>query len=144
MLCRRLARAVCLSLVSMLLCFLAIGCGGGKGYRLSGKATFKGQPIASGKIFFTPDLKSGSGPAGYADIKDGTYDTDWAGGHGVAGGPTTVRIEAIDPSYTPKEDKFGEKAAKQLFPPYQKNVDIPKQAGTMDFDVPDPKDAKKP
>jgi hypothetical protein len=42
----RPARAVLFGLL-LFLCCLALGCGG-KGYRVSGKVTFKGKPIPAG------------------------------------------------------------------------------------------------
>jgi ABC-type oligopeptide transport system substrate-binding subunit len=127
--------------LALICCFLA-GCGSDKGHRLSGKATFKGQPIAKGKIYFIPDTKAGnSGPTGFADITDGAYDTSSAGGRGIFGGPTIVRIEAVDPSQTDKTDKAGEVIMKQLFPTYETKADLPKSDSTKDFDV--PADAKR-
>ena len=49
----RARRLVLLSLGALAL--VALGCGDGKGYRLTGKVTFKGQPIPVGKIYFNPD-----------------------------------------------------------------------------------------
>lgn len=140
--CQRLARVVLFGIVPGLLCCLVLGCGG-KGYQVSGKVTFKGQPLPAGKIYFTPDASKGNkGPTGYADIKDGKYDTAATGGSGIVGGPMLVRIEGIDPSQIEKADKAGETVAKVLFPPYQTAVDLPKENTMKDFDV--PADALKP
>jgi hypothetical protein len=116
-------------------CWLAAGCGGGDGtHRLSGKVTFKGEPIATGKIYFLPDTTKGNtGPGGYADITDGRYDTDAAGGRRAVAGAAKVAIEAWEP--LPKTDKDSDITSKVLFPRYETTADLP-AGGTMDFDVP--------
>lgn len=132
-----LVRFTRFGLFPVFLCFLAIGCGGEKKYRISGKVTFKGASVSTGKIYFTPDVKKGGkGPAGYADIKDGNYDTSSVGGSGSIGGPVIVRIEGFTPSGPEKSDKGEEKTAKALFPAYETAIDLPKEVTTKDFDVP--------
>lgn len=65
-------------------------------FRISGEATFDGQPIPYGDVLFTPDgAKGNSGPQGIAQIRDGRYDTAAAGGKGIAGGPTVVRVTGL-------------------------------------------------
>jgi hypothetical protein len=128
------------STLAALICCLSLGCGG-TGHRVSGKVTFQGQPVPAGKIYFTPDSSKGnSGPAGYAEIRNGEYDTSSSGGRGVTGGPVIVSIEGFDPSAKPekadKEDKAGDVTAKQLFPKYEVAVELPKGSATKDFDVP--------
>jgi hypothetical protein len=138
---QRPARAVLLGLLP-LLCCLALGCGG-KGYRVSGKVTFKGQPVPTGKIYFIPDTKKGNkGATGYADIKDGAYDTSAAGGYGIVGGPMLIKIEGFEPLPPGKADKSGDITAKALFPTYQTSADLPNADSTKDFDV--PAEATKP
>ena len=120
-------------------CGLVIGCGGPTYHRLSGKVTFKGQPIPAGKIYFTPDgKKNNTGPTGYADITNGSYDTGAKGGQGMVGGPMVVRIEGFDPSAKPDEKAGppGEITTKSLFPSYETTVELPRSSGTKDFDVP--------
>jgi hypothetical protein len=114
---------------------LATGCGGGDGtHRLSGKVTFKGEPIATGKIYFLPDTTKGNtGPGGYADITDGRYDTDALGGRRAVAGAAKVAIEAWEP--LPKADKDSDVTTKVLFPRYETTADLP-AGGTKDFDVP--------
>ncbi|MBN9522675.1 hypothetical protein J0H58_29830 [bacterium] len=120
---------------------LAFGCGpGSKGYRVTGRVTFKGQPVPVGKIYFTPDASKGNtGPTGYADIKDGAYDTSVAGGMGFVGGPVVIEIEGFDPNAKAepdKNDKSGEVLIKSLFPRYDLAAELPKAASTKDVDVP--------
>ncbi|HYH69566.1 MAG TPA: hypothetical protein VD866_33025 [Urbifossiella sp.] len=123
-----------------ILAVFALGCGDGKGYRFQGKVTFKNQPIAAGKIYFNPDTSKGNtGPSGFADIKDGAYDTSATGGRGYGGGPTIIAIEGFDPSAKgakDKDDKSGETTIKALFPRYEFTMDLPKEGQTKDFDVP--------
>lgn len=114
---------------------LLSGCGSGdtgpKRYQLSGKAQFKGQPIPAGQIVFEPDSSKGnSGPQGAAEIRDGKFDTR-NGGRGTIGGPHRVRITGYDGV---SQDEMH--PAKQLFPEYKTTVDLPKQDGAHDFDVP--------
>ncbi len=122
------------------LVLLAVGCGGGSGYRVSGKVTFKGQPVPMGKIYFSPDTSKGNtGPTGYADIKDGAYDTGTPGGRGFGGGPVVIAIEGFDPNQlgrADKDDKSGEVLIKSLFPRYETTADLPKAVNTKDIDVP--------
>ena len=135
----RLAHAVRAGLTPILLllacCFVA-GCGGEKSYRVSGKVTFKGQPVPAGKIYFMPDgAKGNSGATGYANISDGTYDTS-NGGRGSIGGPMLVMIEGIDPNVKPDTKDDPEAEAKSLFPQYQIAEEMPMSNSTKDFDVP--------
>ncbi|MDY3561226.1 hypothetical protein R5W23_002488 [Gemmata sp. JC673] len=127
--------------VAAVACALAVGCGGDGTHRVSGTVTFKGQPVPVGKIYFTPDAtKGGSGPSGYADIKDGKYDTASAGGHGAPAGAVVISIEAFDPNAKPdkvdKSDTSGEVLIKSLFPRYEVQADLPASSSTKDVDVP--------
>jgi hypothetical protein len=86
-----------LSLVGLfVLALLTTGCGGDgvKRLELAGKATFGGEPIVFGTIEFVPDKDRGhSGPAGYARIEDGLYDTR-NDGQGVIQGAYKVIVTA--------------------------------------------------
>ncbi|QDU22450.1 hypothetical protein [Urbifossiella limnaea] len=128
------------SLPALALAVLVVGCGDGKGYRLQGKVTFKGQPVAAGRIYFSPDgSKGNSGASGFADIKAGVYDTSASGGRGFGGGPAIIAIEGYDPSAAGGKDKgdtSGEVTIKALFPRYEFTVDLAKESQTKDFDVP--------
>jgi len=100
---------------------------------VSGKVTFHGKPIPLGKIYFIPDgSKGNTGAAGYADIKDGEYDTKGQGGKGMIGGPMLVRIEGVDGVKIDEERPNGN----PLFPAYETQVDMPKSSTTKEFDVP--------
>lgn len=119
-------------------CCVVAGCGGQRGYRVSGKVTFQGKPVPAGKILFSPDATKGNtGPTGYADIKDGEYDTALPGGKGVVGGPMIVEITGNDPSA--KSDGSGPVepgTVKSLFPRYETKAELPKSETTKDFEVP--------
>jgi len=120
-----LATAACLGLT---------GCGESDGPRnnVSGKVTFAGKPVPIGRIYFDPDLKKkNNGLQGYAEIKDGVYDTSRTS-RGTTGGAVIVRIEAFDGVPADGESPNG----RPLFPHYQTAVDLPKGKTTMDFDVP--------
>src|SRR5438034_1345515 len=76
----------------------APGCAdpGPKSYPVSGAVTFDGRPIPYGEVIFTPDgAQKNSGPQGIAKIQDGRYDTRAAGGKGMAGGPTVIRVNGM-------------------------------------------------
>jgi hypothetical protein len=118
------------------------GCGSDEPdlYHLSGTVTFDGKPIPQGKIYFTPDSSKGNkGPAGYATIKDGKFDTKEEGGKGHVSGPMIVRIEGQDPQGAGQKDPkdtSGEEIVKSLFPAYSTEADLPKEDSTKEFAVP--------
>lgn len=127
-------------------CFLTCaGCGGAGGYDISGKVTFDGKPIPKGKIYFSPDAsKDNKGATGYADIKDGVYNTALPGGKKHVGGPMQVSIEGSDPSQKIEDPVNGEMTIKSLFPGYQTTADLDKKTSTKDFDVPASAAEQKP
>ena len=76
-----------------LLCSSLIGCGssvppGPARSKVTGKVSYKGQPVARGQIRFTPE----NGPFAQADIRDGKYEVDYKGG--VPVGPAKVEIDS--------------------------------------------------
>lgn len=123
-------------LAGCLLCFQS-GCGGGgtdgpARYGLSGTVTYDGKPVPFGQMIFSPDTAAGnSGPQGFAEIRDGKYQT--AEGKGTVGGPHVVQITGFgsDPA-TGSEDN----PVPPLFSEYQTKADLPKEDATMDFEVP--------
>ncbi|HLA84892.1 MAG TPA: hypothetical protein VJL29_08860 [Thermoguttaceae bacterium] len=112
--------------VMALLVGLAAGCGdrGPTRYRVSGTVTFQGKPVPLGAIQFTPDTSKGNrGPAAFAGIKNGRYDTA-ASGQGFVGGPQVVTVDAfdgviVDPDLLPS----GKPLLKNQ---YRKSFDLPK------------------
>lgn len=114
-------------------CVTGAGCGPGvdpgpERFDLSGKVTFKGSPLPAGKITFTPNgIK---GPAGFATIENGQYDTS-STGKGTVGGPHIVSIEGYDGKET-EAKPFGD----PIFAPHSEEMDLPKETTTKDFEVP--------
>jgi hypothetical protein len=112
-----------------------IGCGAGADdgparFRVSGKVTFNGKPVAAGTIYFEPHAEKGNrGPAGSAQIKNGQYDTN--NGKGVVGGPHLIMIDGYDGNAT-ADAPFG----KPIFVPHTVEEDLPKSDTTKDIDVP--------
>lgn len=130
------SRVVMFSLLgAVMLLGLTAGCGGGSGNRVSGKVTFKGQPVPAGKIYFAPDTAKGnSGPTGFADIKDGAYDTSANEGQGAPTGAVIISVDGFDP--TPPPGAEPDVTVTNLFTGYQKPVDLPAGGSVQDIDVP--------
>jgi hypothetical protein len=106
---------------------VVLGCGedGPKRFRVSGKATFNGEPIPYGDVLFTPDdAKKNSGPQGIANIRDGKFDTSAAGGKGYGGGPAVIRVTGLS----------GEGG--KLLCEYETRVELPQSDSTHDIEVP--------
>ncbi len=104
-----------------------LGCGDTepKRVRVSGKASFDGKPIVYGDVVITPDgAKKNNGPQGFANIRDGQFDTSAAGGKGYGGGPAVLRITGFD-------KQGGKLLCEQEF-----QVELPKSDSTHDIDVP--------
>ncbi len=107
------------------------GSGGPPRYELSGSVTYGGQPIPAGSVTLIPDGTAGnSGPAASIQIENGAFDSHkQKTGH--VGGPHVVRITALDGVVS---DEFPNGVP--LFPDYEIKVDLPKEDGTQNFDVP--------
>ncbi|MCA9118004.1 MAG: hypothetical protein KDA79_23190 [Planctomycetaceae bacterium] len=131
--------AVCFSSFTVLLALLLLpGCGsedtGPERYAASGTVTFRGEPLASGRITFAPDTEKGnSGPAGYTMIHDGKYDTDSAGSKSPVAGEHTVLITGYDQSSTGEGEP-----RPPLFQDYRTTARIDPEAERteLNFDVP--------
>jgi hypothetical protein len=118
----------------LLVCLVA-GCGSNGTHRVTGKVTFKGQPVPAGKVYFKPDSSKGNtGASGYADIKEGVYDTAAPGGRGIAGGPMVIAVEGIDPK--PPAGAGPDVTTTVLFARYETSADLPASDTTKDIDVP--------
>lgn len=115
-------------LVSLAFCTALMGCSQEeKLYRVAGMVTHNGKPIPKGVIHFDP---RSNGPAGFANIVDGKYDTAEKG-KGVRGGEYEIRINGFDGKEA-NEAPFGQ----ALFPEFTGTKDFPKQDSTYDLDVP--------
>ena len=106
---------------------LALGCSqdeGPKRFHLTGTVTFDGKPIPQGMIVFTPDLsKNNDGPQGVANIKDGRYDTQAAGGQDITGGPMAVSVTGLSADSRPLCQ-------------YDFSIELPLEKSTKDIAVP--------
>src|SRR5262249_27638724 len=122
------------SLLLAVLLGLAAGSSGPevKKVQVSGKVTFKGQPVPAGWISFQPDGSQGNPgkEVRLVMIKDGVYDSSQEkDASGVYPGPTIIRIAGFNGK---PEQLFYQ--GKQIFTPHELRETV--QAGTKDFDVP--------
>ena len=113
----------------MLALVLTAGCGKAqpKLSQLSGKVTFKGQPVPAGYINFQAE----AGPVKMVRIVNGTYDTATAKEPGIYPGKVVIRIAGFDGK---KLDYFPD--GKQIFNPYELHDTISEGTSTKDFEVP--------
>jgi hypothetical protein len=122
--------------IPLLIVFAAIGCSGSNGptrYDVSGRVHFQGQPVPAGRIVFEPDVAQGnSGPAGYATIQNGVYDTA-RDGMGVVGGPHVAAITGMDGRPLDEQPD-----GNPLFPVVRQPVNFPRAKHQHDFDLPAP------
>lgn len=121
-------------LIVCALVFFISGCGSGgpQTYHVSGTVTLDGRPVPAGSVLFEPDQSKGNkGPAGFAKIKDGKFDTR-TNGRGTLGGPHVVKIIALDG--IPAEEM---PEGTPLAPEYTTQVDLPKKSGhQLEFNIP--------
>ena len=138
----RLHVRACWSIVlfAVLIPWLLSGCGGPSGpatYDLSGNVTLDGKPVPGGQIVFEPDRTAGnSGSQGFAEIRDGKYDTTT--GRGTVGGAHIVRISGHEGGPAGGASEAGsetEGSVTALFSDFQTKADLPKEPSTMDFEV---------
>jgi hypothetical protein len=99
--------------------------------QLSGKVTFKGQPVPAGWISFTPE--AGKGSVRVCQIKDGAYDSSQSGDPpGINPGKNQVKIAGFDGKKIPF---WGQ--GKQIFNPIDLEYDVTVGTATKDFEVPE-------
>lgn len=113
---------------------MGLGCGGETGparFPITGKVTFAGQPVKFGTIQFDPD-KGNDGPQGFAEIRDGVFDTA-KGGQGAIRGKIVAKINGYEsaPASANSEDPVP-----TLFVNYQVHFEMTDKPMTKDFDVP--------
>jgi hypothetical protein len=116
---------------------LAAGCGpkGVDRYDLTGAVTFRGQPVPKGYLIFQPDTaKQNRGPGSKAGLFNGRYET--MAGQGHVGGPHIVSIVGTDGIEFDQGNGIMNPMGKPLFPEYTVEVDLPKESGSFDFEVP--------
>jgi hypothetical protein len=102
--------------------------------QLSGKVTFKGQPVPAGFISFAPDVAEGNlGEMRVLQIKDGVYDSSKEQQPGLKPGHYFLRISGFDGKRIPM---YGQ--GKQIF---NEVLDlehtVPDGESTKDFVIPD-------
>jgi hypothetical protein len=116
----------------LLLLIVAIGCTSKpKMAQLSGKVTFKGQPVPAGYISCTPDI--GHGEIRLLQIKDGVYDSAQQQPPGIPSGHYMLRINGFDGVKVPSFFQ-----GKQIFNEWiDIDFTIPEGTSTKDFEVPD-------
>jgi hypothetical protein len=130
---QRRARRVVARFLFTIGCLAVVGCNNGpKRVDVSGDVTFDGKPLPAGRIFFNPDFTKGNdGPQGYAEIKNGKYNTR-TNGKGACGGATVVKIEGYQAGAGDKPGFVGPK----LFNEYETKLDLPLETCNRNFDVP--------
>jgi hypothetical protein len=124
-----------LSLVVLAAGFVA-GCGGNDRpttYPLTGTVTFDGKPVPVGTVTVLPDAAGGGLGAAVA-IKDGTFATEPGKGH--TGGKYIVQVIGYDGVPVPSGEGGMDPMGTQLFPPYDKKVDLPQGSHSITIDVP--------
>jgi hypothetical protein len=101
--------------------------------QLSGKVTFKDQPVPAGWISFTPDVAAGGlGQVKVLQIKDGVYDSAKENDPGLNPGVYQVRIAGFDGVRIPL---YGQ--GKQIFNPIEDKHTVPEGTSTKDFVIPE-------
>lgn len=131
---------------SVVPCFILVVLGGavsflgcyqenfGPRYQVSGTVTYDGKPVPSGLVKFQPDVdKGGSGPSGYAPIKDGVFCTE----EGICAGPVKVSICGFD-GIPLEVVKDGETVMEETyrFQEYPTQAEIKNEDTVIDFAVP--------
>lgn len=100
-------------------------------FDVQGTVTFDGKPVPAGTIMLTPS-PGNTGPGGYAEIRDGKFDTA-EGGQGPTGGPHHVVIQGYDGKTNPANEL---PMGSALFDPYETDVNLPDADTKNDFDIP--------
>lgn len=123
------------ALMAFVVSLAVTGCGdrGPRRYHVRGAVTFAGEPVRLGRIVFDPDQSRGNaGPQGFAPIENGRFDTANRHCKGTVGGPTIVRIDALEIMDGPD----GASAGRLLFPTHEERIELPQASISRDFDVP--------
>jgi hypothetical protein len=116
---------------------LVAGCGGDEISGLvdvAGSVTWKGNPIPSGFITFSPDAAKGAtGTQGLAFIRDGKFDTRVGEKvRGVVPGPLQVMVSGYDGQNPSEENPWGA----PLFTPYMTTLEVPAATDSLAIEVP--------
>lgn len=101
--------------------------------QISGKVSFKGEPVPAGYVTFTPDVGKGTnGQVVGFQIKDGSYDSNRNTPPGLPPGSYQVRIGGFDGIKIPM---WGQ--GKQIFNPIEDNCTVTDGSSTKDFEIPE-------
>lgn len=117
------------------LCYLlAVGCASKpQPSQLSGKVTFKGEPVPAGFISFAPDVGAGNlGQIQVFQIKDGVYDSAKQSPPGINPGAYLLEIHGFNGKVEPF---YGQ--GKQIFNAVKDVYTVPAGTSTKDFVIPD-------
>jgi hypothetical protein len=120
--------------VAVLLAAGTMGCGTkSETAQLSGKVTFKGQPVPAGWITFTPDVAAGGlGAVKSCQIKEGAYDTAQCSPPGLKPGVYFIRVAGFDGKKIPLYAQ-----GKQIFNPIDDKLTVATGSTTHDVVVPE-------
>jgi len=132
---RKLIAVGCVGLLLAAAILVSGGCGPAKREiaNLSGKVTFKGQPVPAGYIQFSPNVAVGTlGSIRVLQIKDGVYDSSKESEPGINPGEYLIKIAGFDGKRIPM---YGQ--GKQIFNPMDGTCTVPAGATTKDFVIPD-------
>lgn len=112
---------------------LALPCGCSRSNGLtavSGRVTFKGNPVPMGNVYIEPDASQGNkGPQCRSSIIKGLFQSRPE--FGSVTGPVTVDVEGF-------EQRSDREFATPLFPRYSFKTEIQKGKATLDIVVPEP------
>ena len=111
-------------------------CGKNNSQRVAvwGDVTWKGKPVPSGVVYFSPDTKKGNrGPQGFALIKAGHYDTRAAKSKGCVTGPLVAVVQGCTGEGISGTFPYG----RPLFAPHELSLDVPAEGGELDLVIPD-------
>ena len=117
---------------------LLAGCDGGgdelQRFRVTGKVTFRGEPVPKGTVLFRPDTGQGNaGPGTSAEIVDGYYET--MAEQGIVGGPHIVDVmgyDGIPYEDGPQVNPMG----RPLFSDVQFRAELPRSETEYDITLP--------
>jgi hypothetical protein len=127
----RICSAICLACAALSLA----GCSedGPTRFHVAGNLTWKGQPIPSGYVTFSPDVKQGnSGPQGIAWIKEGKFDTRFTKGRGASPGAQVMHVYGYDGVNPSEEHPWGA----PIFLRYETSIDVKDSSQQLDIAVP--------
>lgn len=100
--------------------------------QISGTVTFKGKPIPSGNVTFTPDVEASGGKLRMFVVTDGKFDSSKETDPGILPGKYDVTIAGYDGIRIPRYFN-----GKQIFNAVHETFIVPEGKSSKDFNVPD-------